>query len=258
MIDLIKAKQFFKEYVSRFKVADKKVEVKIKHTFGVMDIARYIAEGLNLSNEDVLLAQLIGLLHDIGRFEQAVKFNNFEDYNTIDHAEYGVKILFEDRLIENFIEDREYDEIIKKAVKNHNKFSIEKGLDERELLHAKIIRDADKTDNFQVKQVQDFLSLFNSTEEKVSKERISDEIWMEFLAGKTIVDSHRVTNMDKWLSYIAWVYDYNFDVSLKYLKDNNCIDKVIDRLDYKQRDTKEKMEYVRRVAKKYIDNRLTK
>ena len=68
--------------------------------------------------------------------------------------------------------------------------------------------------------------------------------------------SHRKTHMDKWLSYLAWVYDYNFDVSLKYLKENDCVDKVIDRLDYKEKDTKEKMEYVREVIKKYIDDRL--
>ena len=48
----------------------------------------------------------------------------------------------------------------------------------------------------------------------------------------------------------------NFDVSLKYLKENDCVDKVIDRLDYKEKDTKEKMEYVREVIKKYIDDRL--
>lgn len=258
MIDLIKAEAFFKEYVSNFRVADKKVEVKIKHTYGVMNIAKYIAEGLDLSEEDVLLAQLIGLLHDIGRFEQAVKFNDFDDYNNMDHAEYGAKILFEDGLIKNFIEDRQFDEIIEKAIRNHNKFAIEDGLSDRALLHAKIIRDADKTDNFQIKQVQDFLSLFKSTEEAVSAELITDGVWNEFLQGKTIVSSHRITNMDKWLSYIAWIYDYNFDVSLKYLKDNNCIDKVIDRLDYKEKDTKEKMEYVRKVTKKYIDDRLIK
>lgn len=258
MIDLIKAEVFFKEYVSNFRVADKKVEVKIKHTYGVMNIAKYIAEGLDLSEEDVLLAQLIGLLHDIGRFEQAVKFNDFDDYNNMDHAEYGAKILFEDGLIKNFIEDRQFDEIIEKAIRNHNKFAIEDELSDRVLLHAKIIRDADKTDNFQIKQVQDFLSLFKSTEEAVSAELITDGVWNEFLEGKTIVSSHRITNMDKWLSYIAWIYDYNFDVSLKYLKDNNCIDKVIDRLDYKEKDTKEKMEYVRKVTKKYIDDRLIK
>ena len=195
MIDLIKAEKEFKEYTSHFKVADQKVNVKVKHTYGVVRAAEYIAKGLNLSDEDVELAKLIGLLHDIGRFEQAVRYDNYSDYDTMDHADFGVKLLFEDNLIREFIDDNQYDEIIKKAVANHNKFEIEKGLNDRELLHAKIIRDADKTDNFVIKQYQDFYSLFRATEEEVGKEKITDLVWQEFLSGKTIVTHHRKNNI---------------------------------------------------------------
>lgn len=255
-MDFLKSKQSFKNYVSNFKCNDEKINVKIKHTFGVVKIAEYIARGLNLLEADVELAKLIGLLHDIGRFEQAARYNNFSDHETMDHAEYGVKLLFEDGLIRNFIAEDTYDEIIMKAIYNHNKFKIESGLSEKELLHAKIIRDADKTDNFLIKQYQDFWSLFRSSEVEVEKEMITDSVWNEFQSRCTIVTSHRITNMDKWLSYIAWIYDYNFDVSLRYLKDNNCIDKVIDRLNYKNPDTKTKMEVARMEAKEYIDSRL--
>jgi putative nucleotidyltransferase with HDIG domain len=256
VIDLIKAEKEFKEYTSHFKVADQKVNVKVKHTYGVVRAAEYIAKGLNLSDEDVELAKLIGLLHDIGRFEQAVRYDNYSDYDTMDHADFGVKLLFEDNLIREFIDDNQYDEIIKKAVANHNKFEIEKGLNDRELLHAKIIRDADKTDNFVIKQYQDFYSLFRATEEEVGKEKITDLVWQEFLSGKTIVTHHRKNNIDAWVSYLAWVYDYNFVPGLKYLKENDCIDKVIDRLQYQNEDTKEKMEYVRKVTKEYIEKRI--
>jgi putative nucleotidyltransferase with HDIG domain len=40
------------------------------HTYHVADNARNIAEKLKLSKEDIELAELIGLLHDIGRFEE--------------------------------------------------------------------------------------------------------------------------------------------------------------------------------------------
>lgn len=50
-------------------------------------------------------------------------------------------------MIKNFIEDCQYYEIIKKSIENHSRLAIEKGLNERELLHSKIIRDADKLDN---------------------------------------------------------------------------------------------------------------
>jgi len=256
MIDLINAKKVFKEYVSKFKVSDQKVEIKIVHTYGVAKISNYIATEMKLSEEQIQLAELIGLLHDIGRFEQAVRYNNYNDYETMDHGEFGADLLFKEGLIKSFVKDRKYDRIIEKAIRNHSRLKIEEGLSEEELLFAKLIRDADKTDNFEVKQYQDFPSLLEATEEEVEQQLITDKVWQEFLNKTTIISSHRVTGMDCWISYIAWVFDYNFKPGLKYLKENKCIDKVIDRLDYKQSDTKEKMEYARRVVNEYIENRL--
>lgn len=250
------AKDKFKNYAQQFKVADNKVNIKITHTMGVVEVSGYIARNLNLSQEDIELAELIGLLHDIGRFEQAVKYDNYDDYDTIDHAELGVEILFKNGFIREFIDTDKYGNIIEKAIRNHNKYEIEEGLDERELLFAKIIRDADKTDNFEVKQYQDFESLFKASEQEVQEEKITDDIWNVFLQEKTIISSQRVTNMDKWLSYLAWVYDYNFAHSLQYLKEHDCINKVIDRLDYKNEVTKERMECAREKANRYINEKL--
>lgn len=250
------AKDKFKNYAQQFKVADNKVNIKITHTMGVVEVSGYIARNLNLSQEDIELAELIGLLHDIGRFEQAVKYDNYDDYDTIDHAELGVEILFKNGFIREFIDTDKYGNIIEKAIRNHNKYEIEEGLDERELLFAKIIRDADKTDNFEVKQYQDFESLFKASEQEVQEEKITDDIWNVFLQEKTIISSQRVTNMDKWLSYLAWVYDYNFAHSLQYLKEHDCINKVIDRLDYKNKVTKERMECAREKANRYINEKL--
>lgn len=250
------AKDKFKNYAQQFKVADNKVNIKITHTMGVVEVSGYIARNLNLSQEDIELAELIGLLHDIGRFEQAVRYDNYDDYDTIDHAELGVEILFKNGFIREFIDTDKYGNIIEKAIRNHNKYEIEEGLDERELLFAKIIRDADKTDNFEVKQYQDFESLFKASEQEVQEEKITDDIWNVFLQEKTIISSQRVTNMDKWLSYLAWVYDYNFAHSLQYLKEHDCINKVIDRLDYKNEVTKERMECAREKVNRYINERL--
>lgn len=246
----------FRNYAQQFKVTDNKVNIKVTHTMGVVKASEYIARKLDLTEEDVELVELIGLLHDIGRFEQAVRYDNYDDYDTLDHAELGVEILFKNGFIREFIDTDKYGNIIEKAIRNHNKYEIEDGLDERELLFAKIIRDADKTDNFKVKQYQDFESLFKASEQEVQEEKITDDIWNVFLQEKTIISSQRVTNMDKWLSYLAWVYDYNFVPSLQYLKENDCINKVIDRLDYKDEITKERMECAREKVNRYINERL--
>ena len=256
MIDYQKAELAFKEYLQNYDLFDGKIKLKTIHTYGVVQSSEYIAKDLNLSEEDIELAKLIALLHDIARFEQAKEFGDFRDYETLDHAELGVKILFEDNLIRKFIENNAYDSIILKAIKNHNKLAIEDGLTERELLHAKIIRDADKTDNFRGKATDRFEDMFNSTIEKVENSTISDKIYNDFLSNKTIVSSERITDMDHWVSYIAFIFDYNFNSGLKYIKEKDYINILVDRINYKVEDTKNKMEIIRKHAINYIDNRL--
>ena len=141
MIDINKAKEFYKKYISNYNPEEPRIALKIAHIYRTAEEAKSIAENLKLNEEDTLLAELIGLLHDIGRFEQVKKYNTLVDSISVNHGEYGVKVLFEDGLIRSFIEDNQYDEIIKKAILNHNKNNIDSNItDERELLHCKIMR----------------------------------------------------------------------------------------------------------------------
>ena len=105
---------------------------------------------MGLQAEDMELAKLIALLHDIGRFEQLKRFNSFEA-DTMDHATYGVKVLFEEGMIRQFIEEDTWDDVIRTAIAKHSDYELTGITDERTLLHARLIRDADKLDNCRVK-----------------------------------------------------------------------------------------------------------
>ena len=146
VIDIKKAKEEFKEYVKNYDIENPKIALKVAHIERVSIIAKNIAESLKLSKEDIELAELIGLLHDIGRFEQVKRYNTFVDAKSINHAKLGVDILFKEGLIRKFIEDEKYDKIIEVAIVNHDKYKMPEGLDKEELLFSKIIRDADKLD----------------------------------------------------------------------------------------------------------------
>ena len=256
MIDLIKAENAFKEYLKNYDLEDGSIKLKVTHTYGVVRLSEYIAKNLNLSKDDLKLAKLIALLHDIGRFEQVKCTNNFSDSGKFNHAVYGVKILFEEKLIRNFIEDDSYDNIIYKAILNHNRFEIEEGLDDKELLHSKIIRDSDKLDNFRVKETEKFKDIFPGIfdEEILEYEGISDKVFSDFLNHKLIKLADRKTQIDYWICIIAFIFDLNFDISLKYVNDKNYIDILVDRISYKNVDTKEKMEKIRECSKKYLSN----
>ena len=114
----------FEKYVNNYDLTKEKVILKKNHSIRVMNLCVKYAKKLGFNDEDISLAKVIGLLHDIGRFEQLKEFNSFDDSN-IDHADLGVKILFEEGLIRDFIEEDKYDYIIKKAIENHNKYKIE-------------------------------------------------------------------------------------------------------------------------------------
>ena len=134
----------FLKYTEKYDLEDENIQRKKEHSLRVMNISETIARKLNLSEEEIQLSTLIGLLHDIARFEQYKRYQTFKDSNSFDHGNYALKILNRD--IRKYIEQDDYDEIIRKAIKNHNKFIIEDELTKKEELFAKIIRDADKID----------------------------------------------------------------------------------------------------------------
>ena len=76
MIDIAHAKQEFEKYLDEYDRQDEQIYLKIEHTYGVVKYAGEIARRMECSREDVELAELIGLLHDIGRFDSGQNFSS--------------------------------------------------------------------------------------------------------------------------------------------------------------------------------------
>ena len=251
MINLSQAKEEFEKYVKPYGRDNVKICRKIEHSYRVIEVAKQIAKTLKLEEEDLELAKLIGLLHDIGRFEQIRIYDTFSDKDSIDHADLGVKILFEDGLIRKFIEDDKYDNIIYKAIKNHNKYAIEDGLDEKKLLHAKIIRDADKTDIYEV-YIRDIESNENAifNYDNISKEKISDKV-LEAVKEHKLVDRYYTVNeADRYVAALAFIFDFNFKKGLELVKERQYITKLINRV--RTENNEEEMEVIERNILEYF------
>lgn len=255
MTNFIQAEKEFKEYLKQYDLEDGRNKLKVVHTYEVIRKSEYIATQLGLNEENIQLAKLIALLHDIGRFEQVKQTHGFIDNKSFDHADHGVKVLFEEKMIRKFISDNQYDNVIEKAIANHNKYKIEDGLSELELLHSQIIRDSDKLDNFRVKEKEDFANVFPDTynPETLEYEAISPKVYEDFMNHKCILIADRKTMIDFNICVIAFIFDLNFAESLEYVKQKGYIDILIDKIDYKNPDTKQKMEQIRECAKKYLE-----
>ncbi|MCL2859330.1 MAG: HD domain-containing protein [Oscillospiraceae bacterium] len=258
-MDFDKAKLVFKDYLKNYDLNDKKTKSKIVHTYGVVELSEYIAKDLGLDNENIELAKLIALLHDIGRFEEIRRYDNFVDKQIFDHANFGAKILFEDGMIRDFIEDDKYDSIIKKAIVNHSKYAIEEeGLSEQELLHSKIIRDSDKTDNIRRRAISGFEDISDTSESIIATQTITDKIFKDFMEHKTIVKNERKTFVDRWISYISFIFDYNFSSGLEYIKEKDYINMLVDKIDFQNEETRNGMEQIRECANEYIMEKIFK
>lgn len=253
IIDIVKAKKVFKEYVKNYNPEDAKIKIKIAHIERVAEIARKLAEELNLGQEDIEIAELIGLLHDIGRFEQIKNYNTFLDRDSINHAEYGAKVLFEDGLIRKFVEEDKYDRIIKLAILNHNKKEIEQGLSEREELHAKIIRDADKTDIFYVLTIADKKEVWYKPD--LSDDKLTEEVYSDFIKNR-LVDYKRVkTGVDLVVINFSYIFDLYFKQSIKIIYNNNYLEKFYNRFKFNDGQTKERIEEIYKITKQYIEQK---
>ena len=190
-------------------------------------------------------------MHDIGRFEQVRLYHTFVDKDSINHGKYGAKILFEDGLIRNFIKDNKFDKIIKLAIVNHNRADIEEDLTERERLHAKIIRDADKTDIFRILISGDKKAIWEKAD--LSDDKISDEIYREFVEDKRINYKERKTSADILVSHFNYVYDLNFPETRKIIRDNKYIDKLYQRFKFNDAETMKRFNEIYRLSKEYIE-----
>lgn len=254
------AKKVFLNYLKEFNLKDEKIRLKVIHTFGVVKAVNYIASDLNLGQEDREIANLIALLHDIGRFEQLRKFHTFDD-SVMPHAQYSIDILFRDGMIREFIKDQSFDSIIYDAIRLHGVYRVEDSMYQsslgkkedrkRVILHTKLIRDADKVDNFRVKSKEPVETMMDVDEKTLGKELISPGIYNTFMSNRPIKNSDRITHMDMWVSYLGYLFDFNFDSGLRYILEKDYINRIVDRIPYSNGDTKQKMEVIRMQALSY-------
>lgn len=249
-MNLQQCRKEFIQYVKKFDLKEKVLMDKFHHTFRVMDYCIEIANSLHLEETDVEIAGLVGLLHDIGRFEQWEKYQTYCDNDSIDHADLGIQVLKENNFIGQFVSDIETQELILKAVKNHNKLEIE-SMSERELLFTKIIRDADKLD-IMIEQDNQIRS-----KNPILNEKLVQSIQKHELCKDTEMNSINgfFTDEDSILRSLAFVFDIHFNYTLKYLQEKEIIENKINLLEIYFPDNP-KVQEMKRIIIEYIEKRL--
>ena len=196
----------FDRYTSNYDLSDINLKSKYNHSYRVMELSVKYAKELGWNDSDVELAKIIGLLHDYGRFEQYRIYKSFIDLKTVDHADLSVEELFGKNEIINYTNRVEDYDLIRFAIKNHNKLTIEECNDERYIKFAKLIRDADKVDIMYV--------LTNEIIRKSTNEGYKKEV-MEYIMNHKNVPRTIVENdNERILVDFSFVFDLNYDIVL--------------------------------------------
>lgn len=243
----------FAEYVRNYDPSDEKIKLKIDHTYRVAGLCQRIAESLGLSEPDVDIAWLLGMLHDIGRFEQIRRFGTFNDAQSVDHAEFGADLLFKEGLIRKFAEgyyeecelarsgNEEAEQIIKNnehhnkdtgllemAIRQHNKYRVKEDLTERQRMFCDILRDADKVDIFKVNADIPMEIIYDVTTEELKNGVITKEVLESFYKKETVLKSVRRSAVDHIVGHISLLFELVYKESYRQAREQGYVYKLLD------------------------------
>jgi hypothetical protein len=211
-------KQWFTAYTQSFLTGmsekDSPLVLKIEHTARVCDNICRLSRSLLLADDEIRIAEAIGLLHDVGRFHQYRRYKTFNDLKSANHAVLGIRVIGEKALLEDLSASEK--ELIIDAIRYHNAPVLPREPSGNSFLFRKLIRDADKLDIWKV-----FADYYRGQQapEAAVVQYLADGPECETSIIKSIM-GHRIArfqNMktinDFRLLQLSWVFDLNFPAS---------------------------------------------
>ena len=232
-----KFKAWFDDYVAGFYGDDEYVNANLKlkeeHSRRTCEEMEYLAEELGLTLNQKRIAEAIALFHDIGRFEQFVKYRTYNDVRSVNHCLLGLEVLRQSNVFQ--VLQRRERELIERAIEYHGAKELPRDLRGECLLFAKMIRDADKIDILYV--VTQYYGEYRDNPERFALDLdlpdepgYSTEVAERILRGRRIDRSELRTLNDMKLCQLGWVYDVNFAATLKRIRQRGLLEKLVELL----------------------------
>ena len=216
----------FQNYVSHYDPSDPKIRLKIEHTIKVAELCERIARSLSMSEEEITVAWICGMLHDIGRFEQIRRFHTFMDAESVDHAKFGAELLFgEGGMIRHFLEETDWDDQIRDAIYWHSAYRLPDSL--KEDLCCQILRDADKLDILRVNQETPLEDIYNVTTAELRQSKVTPEVMEAVMEHHAVLRSIKKTPIDHVVGHICLTFELVYPKSREILKEQGYLERMI-------------------------------
>jgi hypothetical protein len=220
----------FREYLNSLGTHDEFIQehldLKTEHTFRVVGNIVQIARHSGLTSNEIQLARIIALVHDIGRFQQFIRYKTFDDRISVNHAELGIQVLRETGFFHDLDEDS--CSLVYHAVRNHNVANLDPCLEEKVLYFSKLIRDADKVDIWYILTIRDVVNkiLYDNSEEDIY--RVPGYILKSYRNGSSVKSA---TSMNDYrLLRLSWIYDMNFPATFDLVLKRDYISKILTKI----------------------------
>jgi len=230
--------QRFRAYVDRYRVGGVLApmhQLKLEHTIRVAADARAIAASEHWTPVDVMLAEAVGLFHDIARFPQFQQYRSFSDAATVDHGDLGFQTLETEGLLEGIAAEPRA--LILHSVQHHNKKDLPRTLTAHEEKHLRLIRDADRIDIFHIcwdalnsGQIHDHPELMMNIEFAGPP---TEAVLDQFDRGEAIHYKNLNSMADRFILQLSWMHDLSYASSKRLIRDRGILEKFIDVLPVK-------------------------
>ena len=267
MYNLEDAKKILnKEYISYFEkvkgndIAETWCKEKIEHSYdvlrvGVDIIKSELSDGCDVEFEEMQFALL---LHDIGRFEEVYR-RFYKETKSKHHGVIGYNILRDNYRVENlpiliavkchgFLSDEVYKDNLYTDIKN-------KIVKEKSIKYLELVRDADKVANIGLFSKNPLLVHKINTVGFDNRLEVTDKVYNNFISCNLIDYKNVETYSDYMLFFLAWIFDFNFKSSFKYIIDNGSFEDLLNATLSLMEDEKQKLD-IEKIAREFVGSKI--
>ncbi len=232
-IALLNLQQWVSNYCRKFHSANEKdhrnIVLKESHTYSVAANILSLSGALLRNRNKVMMAEAIGLLHDIGRFPQYARYKTFRDSVSVNHGRLGAEVIRDENILSNLPVKEQ--EIIMDAVRFHNAPAVPSGLDSETIFFLRLVRDADKLDIWRV--FAEYYDKDDAERESAAGLGLPDapehtDAIVSCLAEKRLATLSALKTLNDFrIMQLTWVYDLNFPASFRLAEEQGHIERII-------------------------------
>lgn len=222
--------EVFSAYAKNYDFDDPIIALKYNHALAVANLSYEIAETLLMNENEKVLSYFIGLVHEIGSFENWKKTKTYQDTITTK------QILFDDNIIEKFDVDKTDRKIVMLAINGLNqkndeeinnyckKFKESKKKFEEIIRYQNILLDANILDLFGMMKRKS-LPVIHATN---TKESLSKAIFKNFKDENKASVEDVQSKLDEVIYFLSLFYDLKFNYSIEQALKLNFADAIYD------------------------------